>query len=751
MKQRIRMEIAGIVQGVGFRPYLHRLSDRFHIDGWVRNTSFGVELELEGEAENLSAMEKEIRTFPPPLACIEKISVTPLKESLGYSSFTIRQSASGEGYTFVSPDIAICPDCLRELTDSKDRRYRYPFLNCTNCGPRYTIIRALPYDRGKTTMASFPMCPECREEYESIKNRRYHAQPNCCQTCGPSAFYADSAGQLLPGDPFLSAQKLLSQGKILAVKGLGGFHLACNAQNEEAVLLLRNRKKRKEKALAIMAQSPDCIEPFCFLSDDEKALLSSPRGPIVLLEKRQASAFSYLSKTRYLGVMLPFTPLHHLLLDGAFGGPSIAVMTSANLPGCPVILDNEEALEKLSGIADGFLLHNRPIENRCDDSLVMVWEKKEYFFRRSRGYAPQPLSLPFSVDGILAMGAEQKASFAMGKGNYSFLSPHIGDLKNMEVKEHYVSAIKTYENLFCISPSAIACDLHPDYISTKEGNRLGKENQVPVFPIQHHWAHMASCMADNGLSGQVFGIIWDGTGLGTDGTVWGGEFLIGGYQSFRRKGSIRPILLPGGDAAVREPGRVALSLLWDGALPYEAAPLEASRRDFLLSMLEKKVSTILASSIGRLFDGIYSLLSGQERADYEGQGAVLLESMASPEIPGSVYPTAYEQTNGLSVFDTRPLLRGIYRDLGKNVPPQAIARGFMDALCRMALEQCKALNPEKLPVVLSGGVFFNRYLLSHMVRLLSGAGYQVYTHHRVSTGDEGICLGQMSIAAHQKE
>ena len=748
--RRLRAEISGIVQGVGFRPFLHRLARRLGLTGWARNTACGVELEAEGSPEALAAFLREVEASPPPLAVVEALRAEPLPAPAGYRDFALRPSVAGEGATFVSPDVAMCPDCARELADPADRRYRYPFLNCTNCGPRFTIVRALPYDRKNTVMASFPMCPDCAAEYRDLGNRRYHAQPDCCPACGPRAFYLLPDGSEAQGDPFQLAQQTLARGGIVAVKGVGGVHLACDARQEQAVLRLRRRKRREEKPLALMCRSMAEANALCRVTPAEERLLASPRRPIVLLEKRRPEEFPALSRTRRLGVMLPYTPLHALLLDGRFGGPGAVVMTSGNPSGCPAVLRNEEALAALAAVADGFLLHDRPIQNRCDDSLVMEWEGREYFFRRSRGYAPQPVTLPFDGEGVAAFGAEQKASFALGRGRYAFLSQHIGDLKNLETLEHYRQAMETYRGLFRITPTLLACDMHPDFFSAREAEALAARESLPLIRVQHHWAHMAACMADNGLPGPVFALVWDGTGLGTDGAVWGGECLEGGYEGFARRGSLRPILLPGGDAAVEEIGRIALSLLRDAGLPAGDAPLPPARRAAVEAMLRSGTACPPASSMGRLFDGVYALLAGAGRAGYEGQGAVLLEAMVRGDVPGKRYPTAFYQEGGLRWFDHRPLLRALWEDLRRGEPPAAMARGFLDALCRMALEQCLALNQNRLPVVLSGGVFLNRYLLENLPPLLRQAGFSVYTHRRVSPSDEGIALGQLAVAAAQR-
>lgn len=748
-RRRVRITVSGIVQGVGFRPFLHRLALAHNLTGWVRNTSSGVELELEGTQQALDAFAAGLKSDAPPLAVVETVELFPLAGLAGYRDFSIRASQHSDGATLVSPDIAPCPACLRELYTPGDRRERYPFINCTDCGPRFTIIRSLPYDRPGTSMSGFSMCPDCAAEYGDISTRRYHAQPDCCPVCGPRAFYLDDKGRPLPGDPIALAQKVLAAGGILAVKGAGGIHLACNALNPAAVARLRRRKHREEKPLAVMCRDLSAAEKLCRLSEEESRLLQSPRRPILLLKKNAADAHGELSVNRRLGVMLPYTPLHVLLLDGSAGGPDTLVMTSANLPGRPVMTENDEALTGLQGIADGFLLHDRDIVNRCDDSLAAVYNGREYFFRRSRGYAPQPVTTEPEVSGILAFGAEQKASFAAGREHHAFLSQHIGDLKNAETLDHYRFAMQTYLRLFHIQPSLLVCDLHPDYFSTREAEEIARQNNLPLLRVQHHWAHMAACMADNRLDGEVFGIIWDGTGLGGDGTIWGGEFLVGGLRGFRRVGSIRPVRLPGGDAATKKIGRIALSLAWDAGLSPDALPACESSTP-LLAMLEKGISCPGASSIGRLFDGVYSLLTGRQAAAYDGQAPELLETLADETVPGQVYPLAFYEEDGLRRFDTRPLIRAVCADAAAGISPAAIARGFMDALCRMAVEQCRVLNPGRLPVVLSGGVFLNQYLLTGITRLLEGAGFSVYTHCRVSPGDEGLCLGQLAIAAAQR-
>lgn len=741
---RLHFLIEGIVQGVGFRPFVHRQAARLGLSGWARNTAAGLELELEGPDAALDDFQSILRTAPPPLAVMEEVQVQPVPPT-GERGFSILPSREGAAATLVSPDLAPCPACLAEMNDPQGRRYRYPFINCTDCGPRFSIIRRLPYDRPATTMAGFAMCPDCEAEYTDITSRRYHAQPNCCPVCGPRAIYLDAEGHPLPGDPIALAQQALAAGQIVAVKGTGGIHLACRADDPDAVARLRRRKHRPEKPLALMARDLEAAGRFCRLSEEEAALLQSPRRPILLLSKRDPAGQGWLSATARLGIMLPYTPLHILLLDGQAGGPDLAVMTSANRPGCPVLIDNEEAVAVLHGVADGFLLHNRPIANRCDDSLAMVWRGAPVFFRRSRGYAPQPLLLDRDATGVLALGAEQKGSFAAGRGRHAFVSQYIGDLKNAETLDHYRTALHSTLDLFGLVPQALVCDLHPDYASTRLAEELARQRGLPLRQVQHHWAHMAACMADNRLTGPVFGLVWDGTGLGEDGTIWGGECLMGDFRICRRVGSLRPVALPGGDVCAVQIGRTALALATDAGCA-DLAP-DFPRREGVAALLNSGYRCPRSSGMGRLFDGVYALLTGRVTAGYEGQAPALLEALAEGAAPAALYTPAFYEDAGVRFFDTRPLIRALCTGKAAGTDPAALAAGFQQALCAMALDQCRALNPDKLPVVLSGGVFLNRALLDGVTARLEGAGYRVYPHKRVSPSDEGLALGQLAIGA----
>ena len=739
--KRKRFFVTGIVQGVGFRPFLHRLARDLALTGFVRNTGSGVDGEIQGSEDALLGFERALGDPAqlPQLALVRSVRTEDREPVTGEEGFIILPSAKDGRQTLISPDIGVCANCLRELFDKGDRRYRYPFINCTDCGPRFTIVRAVPYDRASTTMAGFAMCPDCAAEYADIEDRRYHAQPDCCAVCGPRLWYADGAGEEIPGDAIRHAQALLARGGVLAVKGLGGFHLACRT-DEETVLRLRARKHREEKPLAIMCRDLDAARRFCRISGEEAQALCGPRKPIVLLEKQARGSLSWLSDNDDVGVMLPYTPVHALLLEER-GGLDALVMTSANPSALPAVIDNGEALSQLSGIADGYLFHNRDIEARCDDSLLRLAGGEDYFIRRSRGYAPQPVPVGFDCTGLLAMGAEQKASFALGKGKDAFYSQHIGDLKNAETLMHYQQQIARYEQLFGVKAGRLVCDLHPDYLSS----RCAKESGLPVLAVQHHHAHMASCMADNGLDGECIGVIWDGTGLGEDQTIWGGEFFAGGYAGVRRMASVRPVRLPGGDAAIERIGRIGDSLLYDAGLPV-SEPLVGA-------MLGRGISCPPSSGMGRLFDGVYALLSGRQAVTYEGQGAVLLETMANgAREERGMFTISYEcDADGLRRFDPRPMIRELIalRDAGEAA--ERLAMRFHRTLIAMAGETCAAIREETglSRVVLSGGVFFNQILLRGLRARLEALGFEVYHHRRVSTGDEGIALGQLAVAAHR--
>ena len=735
--ERAWIHIRGIVQGVGFRPFIHKLVREYGLTGTIKNTSSGVELELEGERETLSRFVGALPTRAPKLAVIEQIEASYTKELKGFTDFQILGSKTEAlRNTLISPDICICDDCLRELRDPADRRYRYPFLNCTNCGPRFTIIRDLPYDRASTSMGAFPMCPDCAREYHDIESRRYHAQPDCCPVCGPTVVYLDGAGDSVTGDAVELARRALRAGQIVAVKGLGGIHLACRADEPEIVQRLRRRKQRDEKPFALMCRDTRCAEKICAVSDEERAILESFRRPIVLLKKKGAG-LRHISENGRVGVMLPYTPLHVLLFGEDI---DTLVMTSANLSDTPMMTDNDEALRNLAGIADGFLLHNRVIQTRCDDSLCWVLDGEEYFARRSRGYVPFPVRTGRELSPILACGAEQKASFCLSRGSYAFPSQHIGDLKNLETFECYTQQIRHFERLFDIVPKALACDLHPDYLSTEYAAERAAREEIPLVRVQHHHAHLAACMADNFVEEKVIGLIWDGTGLGTDGTSWGAECLIGDFRGFERFGSIHPIPLIGGDLATKETDRVAFALLKEAGL--DTGGIENAA--LYEGMLRAGLNCPLSSGMGRLFDGVAALLGIKTRCSYEGQGAVLLEAAATED--GGVFPVVLDGSPLRS--DWREMIRVLVtaRDAGEETG--RLAARFINTLIEMAVQQCCAARTASglNTVALSGGSFQNMVIMARLPERLEKSGFRVLKHRRVSCNDEGLSLGQLMIA-----
>ena len=736
--ERVHLRIHGIVQGVGFRPFIHKLVGSYGLTGYIKNTSSGVELELEGSRPALERFVRDVPERAPKLAVIESVEAEYSDELRGFTGFEIRKSLQeAVRNTLISPDICICDDCLRALFDKNDRRYRYPFINCTNCGPRFTIIKDVPYDRAKTSMSDFPMCPDCDREYRDIEDRRYHAQPDCCPECGPRVFFLGADGTELPGNAIETAREYIKAGRIVAVKGLGGMHLACRCDDPAAAMELRRRKQRDEKPFAIMCRDAETARRLCRVSAAEESILTGFRRPIVLLEKRESGALSHISENGYVGVMLPYTPLHYLLFGDDI---DMLIMTSANLSDTPIMYKNGEALEKLSGIADGFLLHDRDIQTRCDDSLCWVLDGREYPARRSRGYVPFPVKVPDSRMRILACGAEQKASFCISKEDYVFPCQHIGDLKNLETLENYEQQILHFQRLFDIVPQAVACDMHPDYMSTEYAQRRAARDGIPIVYVQHHHAHMAACMADNSLPGPVIGLVWDGTGLGTDGTIWGAECLAGGYGGFERLGSIRPIPLIGGDRAVKESFRVAYALLREAGCDVSGVENAGA----LGRVYDARLNCPLSSGMGRLFDGVAAILGIKTHCSYEGLAAVLLEAAAADD--GGVYDRPLE---GAPLrFDWRPMIRAVTAGMAQGVDTGVIAARFMNTLVEMAAAQCIAARAETgiSTVVLSGGSFQNMYIMRRLPPRLEREGFAVYHHSRVSANDEGLSLGQLMIA-----
>ncbi len=753
----VSISVRGVVQGVGFRPFIYQLASKHNLKGWVCNTSEDVKIEVEGEAEAIDKFLHDLPLHAPPQAVIEDIKTTHHPPA-NYDGFEIRSSIAEEGkYQLVSPDIATCPDCLKEIFSPDDRRYRYPFTNCTNCGPRFTIIEDIPYDRPLTTMRNFRMCPDCRREYEDPLNRRFHAQPNACPVCGPSLELVDAEGSRVEDDDVISAAaRFLQEGRIIAVKGLGGFLLACDATDEATINLLRKRKMRPFKPLAIMVSSIEEAKEHCNINAEEEKLLTSPHSPIVLVKWRPDSAVSsaVAPSIKYLGVMLPYTPLHHLLLRET-GLP--LVMTSGNISEEPIAKDNDEAVRRLSGIADFFLVHNRDIYSRYDDSVTIVERGAPQLIRRARGYAPFPVRLNYSSRQILGCGAEYKNTFCLTRDEYAFVSQHIGDMENLETLEHFENTISLYKKLFRIEPEIIAHDLHPDYLATGYALEIAANSpDLKLVPVQHHHAHIASCMADNGLETPVIGVALDGTGYGSDGNIWGSEFLVADYKGFSRLGYLEYLPLPGGDMAIKKPYRIAagylLSLLGETALEYDLPFLKQVKPEevsIITEQIRKKINSPLTSSCGRLFDAVSALLGIRGEVEYEAQAAIELEMSAYDEVNETArYPFSIEDRDGRSIIGLKDLFSAIITDLQEGATQAKIAARFHNTVARMILELCQVISNKSgiKDVALSGGVFQNRLLLRKAVSLLETDGFRVFTHRQVPTNDGGISLGQAVIA-----
>ena len=824
---RKAIHVHGVVQGVGFRPFVYRLAHRAGLTGWVLNDSSGVEIEVEGPAAALAAFVRDLEAQAPPLAHIEGIAVADAPPA-GSTTFEIRHSVAQAapsprpgGVPLISPDIATCPACLRELLDPSDRRYRFQFIKCTNCGPRFTITADVPYDRPLTTMRNFAMCPLCQAEYDDPLDRRFHAQPNACPACGPHIWLADATGRPPPPRPpyrggvgggdethadnegvLAQVRDLLLAGKILAIKGLGGFHLACDATNENPVRTLRERKNRPARPLAVMMATLEEVRQHCWVSEGEERLLTSAQCPIVLLEWKPESNVSRLVAPRnhYLGAMLPYTPLHHVLLRDA-GRP--LVMTSGNLSEEPIARDNDEALRRLAHLADYFLLHNRDIYARYDDSVWFVPRVSRFTFhasrftcsvfrvscsvanpqpiRRARGYAPFPVKLPFKVGQILACGADLKNTVCLTRDEYAFLSQHVGDMENLETLEHFEATVELYKRLFRIEPQVIAHDMHPDYLSTKYAKSANQQIGKSPFSIlhspiavQHHHAHIASCLADNGWppdAGPVIGVAWDGTGYGTDGHVWGGEFLVADYCGFRRAGHLEYLPMPGGEAAIRNPYRLAIGYLYalTGqllSLPFEAGAGEEELR-IIQQQIDRGLNCPQTSAGGRLFDAVSALLGIRGRVTYEAQAAMELEMAAQTSTlqlppsnfqpPFSIlhspfsdpgYPFDIEEGEGGMVVRLRGLFEALLAERRGGTAVEEMAYRFHVTVAEMMGTMCERIAQETglRTVALSGGCFQNRLLLALVVPRLQEAGLRVLVHRQVPCNDGGISLGQAVIA-----
>lgn len=741
--RRIRarqINIKGIVQGVGFRPFVYNLALKHSLSGIVYNTSSGVSINVEGYDDEIDAFLMELKDNPPKLSKIDEISVEDC-DVVGYKGFSIKSSKADEGFVPISPDMGVCDECVSEMMDEKNRRYNYPFINCTNCGPRFSIIEDIPYDRPKTSMKKFPMCKLCRDEYENPLDRRFHAQPVACYDCGPSLKYVGESTNI---DPIMAVAEDLRKGKIVAIKGIGGFHLAVNALSHEAVLRLRDRKNRYGKPLALMMKDVEAVKRYCHVSHDEMELLNSQRRPIVLLKKKYE--FEGVSDgLDSVGVMLPYAPIHYLLFK-YIDFP--VVMTSGNISEEPLCKDNDEAIKRLKDIADSFLLNDRDIVNRIDDTVTSWKAKSERVIRRSRGYAPEPMVLKMDFKPILAVGGYYKNTFCLTKGNYAFLSHHIGDLDNSKTYMYYVDEIKKYMKLFKVEPQFVACDMHQGYLSTQFAKTLG----LPVIYTQHHHAHIASCMAEYGIDDKVIGFSYDGTGYGLDGNIWGAEFLIADLKDFVRAGHIKYNPLPGGELAIKRIYRTAIGFINEDMDSYHEylKRFDAKELEIIKAQIDKKINAPLVSSMGRLFDAVASLIGVKDTVLYEGQAAMELESII--ESDQSHYDFTVSSDDQY-VVDTSGILKQVYFDYKKGVSKGIISARFHNTIVEftayVALRLGEKYNIDK--VVLSGGSFQNKYLLENIIDRLSKEGFSVYSNSKIPCNDGGISLGQAVIANYRME
>ncbi len=752
MTERVRtaIRVEGVVQGVGFRPFVYSLATSLGLGGLVGNDVNGVFAEVEGDPAAVERFLASLARDAPPLARIERITTAAMPPA-GTVSFAIAPSEAGsQRRVLVSADTATCEDCLAELADPGDRRFGYPFINCTNCGPRFTIVRDVPYDRPRTTMAPFTMCEQCAAEYHDPADRRFHAQPTCCPACGPGLALLGAAGATLPGEPLAAAADLLRQGRVVAVKGLGGYHLAVDASSEAAAAALRARKHREDKPFAVMVADLAAARQLCEVDETAAGLLASSRRPIVLLPRLPGGelAAAVAPGNRQLGLMLPYTPLHHLLL-AAVARPM--VLTSGNVSDEPIVYRDSEVTERLGGIADAFLTHDRAIEVRADDSVVRAFRAREAVIRRSRGYVPEPLAVATAFPRpVLACGAELKSTFCLARGNHAFVSQHIGDLENAETLRSFTEGIEHFRRLFDITPEVVAHDLHPDYLSTKYAADLAG---AELAGVQHHHAHIASCLADNRAAGPVIGVAFDGTGYGADGTIWGGEFLVADLAGFERAAHFDPVPMPGGAAAIRQPWRMAAAYL-DAAYPGGGPQprLDVARRNErlwagLLQIARRGVNSPLTSSAGRLFDAVAAILGVRDAINYEGQAAVELEQLADPGEEGE-----YRATVGADYpfkILGHELVRSVAEDVIAGVAPAVIAARFHNGVAGLITACCLMLRERHglTTVALSGGVFQNLLLARAAVGRLESQGFSVLVHSRVPCNDGGISLGQAVVAA----
>jgi hydrogenase maturation protein HypF len=754
---RLRVEVRGVVQGVGFRPFVYRLARKYNLSGWVRNTSGNVTIEVEGQEAALKRFLASLSQEAPPVARVQEIKSSAIAIK-GDTDFNILESKAKAGeYQPISGDIATCAECLREIFSPDNRRYLYPFTNCTNCGPRFTIIKDIPYDRPMTTMHHFTMCPNCQAEYDEPLDRRFHAQPNACPRCGPSLQLTDRAGITIPcPDVIHKTAELIIQGNIVAVKGMGGFQLACDATDRGVVARLRERKRRPGKPFALMMTSLEEIKKHCLVSPEEEKLLLSAQAPIVLLKwlKDTSNITEEVAKrNKYLGVMLPSTPLHHILLRYV---SRPLVMTSGNLSEEPICKDNDEALRRLKGIADYFVLHNRDIYARYDDGVYFVERGQARALRRARGHAPSPITLPFPAKQILACGAEEKNTFCLTKDNYAFLSQHIGDMDNEETLEHFEDTLGLYQRLFRIKPEIIAYDMHPEYHSTKYALKYGAEQNLKTISVQHHHAHIVSCLVENGVKGPVIGVAFDGIGYGTDGNLWGGEFLICDFQAFKREAHLEYVPMPGGAIAIKKPYRMALGYLYTllgSETPLKNLPIlsriPSSEADIIKRQLERRLNAPLTSSVGRLFDAVSAMAGVRGEVDHEAQAAIELEMIAPDETTQSdAYPFTIKPENGMLIIKLGGLISAVVKDVAHGVPVADVSLRFHQTVANFMVKTCQLVSEKTgiTSVALSGGVFQNRLLFNLAANALEKEGFSLVSHRIVPCNDGGIALGQAVIA-----
>lgn len=750
---RARIGVCGIIQGVGFRPFIFRLAMNLGLTGYVANTAAGVTIEADGMEHVLERFLKSIADDKPPLASIVELHVekTEIDPPLKHKSFEIQPSIpAGSRVGPITPDTDVCDNCLAELYDPADRRYLYPFINCTDCGPRYTLIKETPYDRPLTSMADFPMCEQCRAEYNDALDRRFHAQATCCPLCGPAVTLTDANGRALDEEkPIPMAADLLRSGKILAIKGIGGFHLAVNATDHEAVGNLRAKKGRPDKPLAVMSANLEKIKSFANLSPDEQKLLTGRSKPIVLLQKKSpfALADNVAPANRFIGTMLPYTPIHHLLLQ--YHDFLALVMTSGNLSGSPIARDNEEALTKLANIADYFLLHNRPIITQTDDSVLRLDGSYTSIYRRARAFVPVAVNLKKSSGRTLALGAIIKNTICLTKENEAFLSQHIGDLDNIDTQLHQENITDHFQTLMRIKPDLLVHDLHPDYPGTRYAR---SQSELPTIGIQHHHAHAVSCMAEHGIDGPVIGLTLDGNGYGPDHTVWGGEVLLVEYHAFERLAHLSPVEMPGGEAAIHEPWRMAVSHLYRAYGPgFQELDLpvlqdHSEKIPVVLQMIDKTINSPLTSSCGRLFDAAAALLGLRYIVSFEGQAAAEMEMLLEPDNADiSSYPfDIIKSADKPWLLPVTPIITGLVNDLQAKVPPHLISKRFHNTLAALFTRVCQEIRESRKinTVVLSGGVFQNLNLLRQIKTDLELLAFDVYAHEQVPANDGGISLGQ---------